>query len=144
MILPRWVLRAGWAVHKGLYARDRRPVGLEAPIAGSLGTLRLHTRGRRSGEPRSTFLFYVEDGAELAIAASNAGDDREPAWWLNLEARPDAEVDLVDGCVSRPGARRRRRRTRPRLGAVHRAQPRYAAYETAAARPIDVVLLEPR
>jgi F420H(2)-dependent quinone reductase len=27
----------------------------------------------------------------------NGWADGEPAWWLNLQAHPDASVDLVDG-----------------------------------------------
>ncbi|MEZ0241093.1 MAG: nitroreductase/quinone reductase family protein, partial [Chloroflexota bacterium] len=57
-------------------------------------TLHLRTVGRRSGAARRTPLYYVEDGDNLAIVTSNAGRDREPAWWLNLQAGPNAEVDV--------------------------------------------------
>jgi deazaflavin-dependent oxidoreductase (nitroreductase family) len=144
MILPRWVLRIGWAIHRGLYTVSRGRLGLEEPTANKLGTLRLRTRGRRSGEPRASFVFYVEDGEALAVVASNAGADEQPGWWLNLQAQPDAEVDVVGG--SRPVRARvaapdERARVWARFVAL---DPRYIEYEAATARPIDVVMLEPR
>lgn len=56
--------------------------------------LSLTTTGRKSGKPRSTTIVYVEDGERLVVMPSNAGSDATPAWWLNLQANPDAEVQL--------------------------------------------------
>lgn len=42
-------------------------------------------------------IAYVEDGANLVTLAMNGWADAEPAWWLNLQARPEASVTLVDG-----------------------------------------------
>ena len=64
------MLRAGWALHRGLYRVSGGRIGIERPSATKLGTLRLHTRGRRSGEPRTSFLYYLEDGDALAITAT--------------------------------------------------------------------------
>jgi deazaflavin-dependent oxidoreductase (nitroreductase family) len=143
MILPRWVLRAGWAFHRAIYRVSGGRAGLETPSATRPGTLRLHTVGRRSGAPRTSFVYYVEDGESLVIVASNAGDDRPPAWWLNLEARPEAEVDLRGG---RRSVRARRvegaERDRLRQLAVA-AYPAFAEYEAATARDIPIALLDP-
>ena len=59
--------------------------------------MRLRTIGRRSGEARSAILGYYEDGPNLVTLAMNGWAEAEPAWWLNLQARPDTTVDLVDG-----------------------------------------------
>jgi len=40
---------------------------------------------------------YLQDGPNLTTMAMNGWADGEPAWWLNLQAHPDASVDLVDG-----------------------------------------------
>ena len=61
------------------------------------GTLRLTTTGRRSNLVRSVILGYLEDGPNLVTLAMNGWADGEPAWWLNLQAHPNARVDLVDG-----------------------------------------------
>ena len=46
----------------------------------------LETVGRRSGQRRSTPVLYLRDGDALVVLAANAGADRTPAWWVNLEA----------------------------------------------------------
>ena len=142
MILPRWVLRAGWALHRGLYRVSGGRFGIERPSATKLGTLRLHTRGRRSGEPRTSFLYYLEDGDALAIVASNAGDARPPSWWLNLQAQQETTVDVVGG-PRRVRARIADPEERGRVWARFvEVAPTYAEYEAATRRPIDVVMLE--
>jgi len=51
---------------------------------------------RRSGQPRPVTLTYFEDGDRLVVIGSNAGEDRHPAWWLNLKEHPDATVQIGD------------------------------------------------
>jgi F420H(2)-dependent quinone reductase len=107
-------------------------------------TLYLHTVGRRTGKARRTPLYYVDDGDALAIVTSNAGRDREPAWWLNLQTEPDAEIEV--------GKSRRRVRARAADRAEYdRLWPQfvaglrnYAAYKRKTDRKIEVVILEPR
>ena len=55
------------------------------------------TTGRRTGREHSVILGYLEDGPNLITLAMNGWANGEPAWWLNLQAHPDASVDLVDG-----------------------------------------------
>ena len=57
--------------------------------------MRLTTIGRRSGEERSVIIGYLEDEPNLVTMAMNGWDDGHPAWWLNLEAHPDAVVRLA-------------------------------------------------
>jgi len=42
-------------------------------------------------------LGYLEDGPNLVTMAMNGWADPEPAWWLNLQAHPDAIVDVAQG-----------------------------------------------
>ena len=39
-------------------------------------------------------LGYVEDGPNLVTLAMNGWGEGEPAWWLNLQAHPQAGVEL--------------------------------------------------
>jgi deazaflavin-dependent oxidoreductase (nitroreductase family) len=94
---PRWFIRLAWHVHRGLYRVFRGRVGLWRPRADRWGTLRLTTTGRRSRQQRSVIVAYLEDGPNLFTLAMNGWGEGEPAWWLNLQAHPDATVDLVDG-----------------------------------------------
>jgi len=72
-------------------------VGLWRPRGSRWGTLRLTTTGRRTGRKHSVIVAYLMDGSNLTTMAMNGWADGEPAWWLNLQAHPDASVDLVDG-----------------------------------------------
>ena len=54
----------------------------------------LTTTGRRSGQSRSTVVLYMADGENIVVIGSNAGNERPPAWALNLLANPDAEVQI--------------------------------------------------
>ena len=92
---PRWFVRTAWVVHRALYALTGGRFGLWRPQAGSrFGTLRLTTRGRRSGRPRVAIVGYYEDGPNLVTLAMNGWGEKEPAWWLNLQARPETTVQL--------------------------------------------------
>jgi deazaflavin-dependent oxidoreductase (nitroreductase family) len=59
--------------------------------------MRLTTVGRRSGKERSVILGYYDDGPNLVTLAMNGWAEAEPAWWLNLQAHPDAKVELPGG-----------------------------------------------
>ena len=93
---PRWFIRSAWVLHRGLYRASRGRLGLRSPTPlGRFGMLRLTTIGRRSGEERVVILGYVEDGPNLVSLAMNGWADGDPAWWLNLQAHPDARVQLA-------------------------------------------------
>ena len=94
---PRWFIRLAWSVHRGLYRVTGGRVGLRRPRGNRWGTLRLTTTGRRTGRKHIVIIAYLEDGPNLIAMAMNGWADGEPAWWLNLQAHPDASVDLLDG-----------------------------------------------
>jgi F420H(2)-dependent quinone reductase len=96
-IPPRWFIRLAWLTHRGLYRVTGGRIGLWRPKGTRWGTLRLTTTGRRSGRPHGVIVGYFEDGANLVTMAMNGWGKEEPAWWLNLQANPNARVDLVDG-----------------------------------------------
>ena len=95
---PRWFVRLAWATHRGLYKLTRGRIGLRHPKSvNHWGTARLTTIGRRSGQERPVMVGYYEDGPNLVTMAMNGWGEGEPAWWLNLQANPEATVDLKDG-----------------------------------------------
>ena len=106
--------------------------------------MRLTTTGRRRGVPRQVVVGYFEDGPNLVTMAMNGWGPAEPAWWLNLQAHPDAVAQTRDG--TRPvRGRRAQGEERARLWA------RWAEIDKnldayAARRPAEtaVVVLEPR
>jgi deazaflavin-dependent oxidoreductase (nitroreductase family) len=98
---PRWFVRFFWFAHRRVYRMTGGRVGLWRPKRNRWGTLRLTVPGRRTGKERSVILGYFEDGPNLVTLAMNGWGDPEPAWWLNLQDRPDALIDLK-GDETRP------------------------------------------
>lgn len=96
---PRWFIRTAWVVHRAIYNVSGGRLGLRPPSSKVWGMMRLHTVGRRSGAPRAAIVAYIEDGPNVVTMAMNGWGDPPPAWWLNLQARPAASIDL-------PGERR--------------------------------------
>ena len=143
---PRWVVRSAWAAHRALLRVSRDRVGLARPTPGGrFGMLRLRTTGRRSGEPRAVVLGYAQDGERLVVLAMNGWAPADPAWWLNLQARPEATVDLVDGS-HRVVAREADGAERERLWALVAQHSGYGDLEALAAqrgRRTPVVVLDP-
>lgn len=94
---PRWFVVTAWHVHRMIVWVSGRRKGLWPPRPGKWGALRLTTRGRRSGEPRSVIVGYYEEGPNLVSLAMNGWGAADPAWWLNLQAHPEAIVELAGG-----------------------------------------------
>ncbi len=141
---PRWFIRSFWVAQRALYSVTRGRLGLVAAKAGSQGMMRLRTVGRVSGKERIAIVAYYEDGPDLVTMAMNGWADAEPAWWLNLQAQPDAVVDLP-GRSRAVRARAANAEERPRLWA------RWAAYDKGLdgyaarrSRETAVVILSPR
>jgi deazaflavin-dependent oxidoreductase (nitroreductase family) len=56
--------------------------------------LLLTSTGRRSGQPRTAPVLFLEDSGRVVVIGSNAGNANAPAWSHNLKANPDAEVEI--------------------------------------------------
>src|SRR2546423_201573 len=91
---PRRLATLVTRLHARLLRLTRGRLRRSFLLAAGQPVLVLTTRGRRSGKPRSTPVAYIRDGDRLVVTAANAGLDRPPAWWLNLEADPRAEVEV--------------------------------------------------
>src|SRR3954452_24544274 len=104
-------------------------------------TLLLTTKGRRSGEPRELPLIYGRHGDDFLVVASKGGAPEHPAWYLNLQADPEVEVQV--------GAERFKARARTAT-AQERAEmwptmtaewPAYDEYQTKTDREIPIVVI---
>jgi F420H(2)-dependent quinone reductase len=139
---PRWFIRAFWVVQKAIYRISRRT--LQRATAAKQGMLALRTVGRRSGAERLAIVGYFEDGPNLVTMAMNGWGEAEPAWWLNLQAHPDATVELVDGqrnVHARAAAGDERTRLWARWASYDQGLDQYAAMRS---RETAVVIFEPR
>jgi deazaflavin-dependent oxidoreductase (nitroreductase family) len=116
-------------------------------VGGSLAGMPvvvLETVGRKSGEPRQTMLTApVLDGETVVLVASYGGDDRHPAWYLNLTANPDVHVTLHGerrAMRARTATAEEKAAYWPRIVAAYKG---YAGYQRKTDRDIPVVLLTP-
>jgi F420H(2)-dependent quinone reductase len=95
--VPRWIVRTIWIGHRAAFRLTGGRFGLRTAEDTRWGMLRLRSIGRRSGRERIAIVGFIEDGPNLVTPAMNGWADPEPAWWLNLQANPDATVELPDG-----------------------------------------------
>jgi len=134
--VPNWSVVT--RLHRALYRKTGGRIG--ARLAG-MDMLLLTTTGRKSGAPRTLPLACFRDGEQLVIAGTNNGQDHHPAWWLNLEANPQAEVQL-GADTFRARAERATGAERERLWPWLKQQnPAYQRYEKRTTREIPVVVL---
>jgi deazaflavin-dependent oxidoreductase (nitroreductase family) len=105
-------------------------------------TLLLTTKGRRSGEPRTTPLIYGRHGDDLVIVASKGGSDEPPGWYENLRRDPEVEVQVLDDRFQ-ARARTADEDEKPDLWETMTAEwPAYDDYQRRTERVIPVVVLE--
>jgi deazaflavin-dependent oxidoreductase (nitroreductase family) len=127
-------------LHRWLYETTRGGVGKRL-VDNDI--LLLATTGRRTGRPHTVPLLYLRAGDTLVVIASYGGRDRHPAWYLNLVATPEVEVQVRN---ERFEARARTASPDERSSwwpQVVAAYGDYAVYQTRTERVIPVVLLEP-
>ena len=136
----RWLLALITMVHRTLYRVSGGRLGAKA---GRANMLLLETIGRRSGRKRVIPLLYVDDGDRFAIVASNAGDDRPPAWLLNLRKHPAAEIQVGTrriAVISHEASAAESEQLWPKLLSSYKY---YSDYRTRTQRDIPIVVLEP-
>lgn len=103
----------------------------------------LFTKGRKSGEERANALIFEPDGADYLIVASKGGAPAPPAWFLNLEADPDAVEVQVKGDRFKAHARIADDEEKPRMWQkMVEAWPDYDRYQEKTDRTIPIVVLE--
>jgi deazaflavin-dependent oxidoreductase (nitroreductase family) len=102
----------------------------------------LTTKGRRSGQPRSTPLIYQRSGEDYLVVASKGGADEPPAWYLNLQADREVEVQVL-GDRFAAHARTANAEEKPAMWRTMVATwPAYDEYQEKTGREIPVVVLE--
>lgn len=104
--------------------------------------LLLTTKGRKTGEPRTSPLIYEEDGDRYVVVASKGGAETHPRWYLNLREDPNVVLQVLDE-VFPAHARTAEGEERERLWQLVTKQwPDYDRYQTKTDREIPVVVLE--
>ncbi|HEV2858513.1 MAG TPA: nitroreductase family deazaflavin-dependent oxidoreductase [Solirubrobacterales bacterium] len=141
-VAPLARFRAGRAAQLGFTAAHTalvRRFGLARRI-GDVPILLLTTVGRRSGQPRTVPVMYVP-GEEPILVASDGGNSSHPAWYLNLEAEPRAEIEIEgrrQEVLARTVTGEEREPLWQRAVALY---PAYADYQHRTDRQLPVIVL---
>ena len=104
--------------------------------------LLLTTKGRKSGQPRELPLIYGKSGDDYLIVASKGGADEPPAWYLNLQDDPQAEVQVL-GDRFKAKARVATPEEKAEMWKTMVAEwPAYDDYQAKTDREIPIIVLE--
>ena len=128
-------------LHKAVF---RASNGKLLNLGSGMPVLMLTTTGRKSGQPRETMLTSpLQDGDKVMLVASKGGDDRNPAWFLNLRENPAVTV-MMGGRTRHMTAHVADPAEKAGLWArIIADHDNYAGYQAKTERDIPVVVLEP-
>jgi deazaflavin-dependent oxidoreductase (nitroreductase family) len=105
--------------------------------------LLLTTVGRKTGKTRVTPVVYIRDGANYVIIAANAGADRNPSWFANLQANPQTTIEVDDTTLT-VNSHKASTVEKARLWAVLVEKASFfEGYRKKTARDIPVIILQP-
>lgn len=125
-------------IHRWLWSFTGRTFG---NLMGKAPFLMLTTKGRKTGRARTTPVLYLQDGADFIIVASFGGNDMHPAWYLNLEHCPEAEVTMKSErrkVLARKVSAEDKKLIWPRLVELY---PQFASYQRRTSREIPLMRL---
>ena len=139
---PDLLFTAMNAIHRGILLASGGRIGRDFM---NMPVIELTTTGRRSGARRTVLLTSpVQEGDTIVVVASRGGDDKHPAWFLNLRDEPSVEVAWKDEPARPMRARVATPEERTRLWPlVTKRYGGYAQYQASARREIPLVLLDP-
>jgi deazaflavin-dependent oxidoreductase (nitroreductase family) len=106
--------------------------------------LLLTTKGRSSGEPRTTPLIHRTDDERWIVVASKGGAPEHPGWYENLLASPQAMIQVKDDQIPVRASTAERDERERLWSLMTEAWPAYDEYQTKTDRQIPVVVLERR
>lgn len=106
--------------------------------------LLLTTKGRSSGESRTTPLIERTDGERWVVVASKGGAPANPSWYENLRADPDATIEVRDETVPVRASTAEGEERERLWSLMTEVWPAYDEYQTKTDREIPVVVLSRR
>lgn len=132
------------ALNRVVYRASGGRFGNKMPGSGAPVIL-VHTTGAKSGKRRVQPLIGLDDDGRWLIVASKGGTNKHPAWYHNLKANPETEIEVGRKRIpvkARIVDEPERAELWPKLVEIY---PPYAEYqEFAGERRIPVLSLDPR
>ena len=139
-MIGKWIFKQFMRFQIFMY---RRSGGKTMGYLRGMPVLLLTTVGRKTGKQRVTPVMYIRDGDNYVITASNMGADKHPSWFVNLQANPQATIE-VGNMTRSVMAHQANPEEKKRLWAqlVERA-PFFEGYKKKTTRDIPMVILQP-
>ena len=103
--------------------------------------LLLHSNGARSGKERVSPMMYLDDGDRFLVFASAAGADRNPAWYWNLLAHPDVDIEVGDDTIEVHAVELHGEERDAKYAVQAERYPGFAEYQRKTTRTIPVLAL---
>lgn len=133
-LIARWFVRA----HAALYSVSD---GKIATTMRGFPILLLTTRGAKTGKRRRVPIVPLVEGNDFYVIASLGGAPSHPAWYANLKANPDVEVQwYADKYRARAEILPEPERSRV-WERVVAAMPGFGDYQKKTSRVIPVIKL---
>jgi len=130
------------ATHVALFRATRGRIG--SSMRGGK-VLLLTTTGHKSGKQRTVPVMQFDDGGRRFVIASFAGSPEHPAWFKNLQKKPEVGVELRGERYQARAEALSSAERAPIWQKLVATAPDFAAYEKkAGGREIPVVELKPR
>lgn len=138
----KWMSRG----NVGLYRATRGRLGGKWRVGSAfpwgIPVCLVTTTGRKTGQPRTAPLLFLEDDDKVLLVASQGGLPKHPLWFHNIVANPEVTVQIrsdIRQLKARVATEAERALYWPKLTAMY---PDFDNYQSWTDRVIPVVVCE--
>ena len=138
----KWMSRANVKAYRATGGRIGGKWRVGSAFPWGLPVCLLTTTGRRTGQPRTLPLLFLEDGDRVVLVASQGGQPKHPLWYRNIQANPEVTIQIrsrVRTMRARVATPEERAEYWPRLVEMY---PDFDKYQSWTERTIPVVVCD--
>ncbi|MGX7729508.1 nitroreductase family deazaflavin-dependent oxidoreductase [Rhodococcus sp. 2H158] len=138
----KWMSRANVAAYQATGGRIGGKWRVGSAFPWGIPVCLLTTTGRKTGQPRTVPLLFLEDDERVVLVASQGGLPEHPLWFRNIQADPRVTVHVrsrVRQMTARVATPEERSHYWPRLVAMYAD---FDNYQSWTDRVIPVVVCE--
>ncbi|WP_068155365.1 nitroreductase family deazaflavin-dependent oxidoreductase [Rhodococcus phenolicus] len=138
----KWMSRANVTAYRATGGRIGGKWRVGSAFPWGIPVCLLTTTGRKTGQPRTLPLLFLEDGDRVVLVASQGGLPKHPLWFRNIQANPEVTVQIrsrVRTMKARVATTEERAAYWPKLVALY---PDFDKYQSWTDRTIPVVVCD--
>ena len=140
--IMKWMSRLNVAAYRATGGRIGGKWRVGSAFPRGVPVCLVTTIGRRTGQPRTAPLLFLEDGGKVLLVASQGGLPKHPLWFRNIQAHPEVTVQIksrIRTMHARVANDEERALYWPKLTAMY---PDFDDYQSWTDRVIPVVVCE--